>query len=241
MQSILITSYNEKAKEDYALNVCSDLRIDPFDINILEPKESKDKIGIEDVRILQKKMFLKPFRSPIKAALIKNAESLTPEAQNSLLKLIEEPPPNTIIILTASSKDSLLPTILSRCKIIELKDTAHEFSESEISQNLKILMSLSSAGIGEKLKLAQDLAKNLPAGRQGKEEAIVFLEKMILVSRQQMLTNIISLPDTQDEPAKSLRADQYLDILKSLQQTHTVLKTTNASPRLTLENLFLNL
>ncbi len=219
MQSILITSYNANTREDYALRICSDLHIDPFDITMLEPKETKAKIGIEDVRILQKKMFLKPFRSPIKAALIKNAELLTTEAQNSLLKLIEEPPAHTIIILTASNKDALLPTILSRCKIIELKDAAYEISEKEISQNLKTLMSLSSVGTGERLKLAQDLSKN-------KDEAIIFLEKMILAARKTLIETYSS---------------DYLNLLKSLQRTHTVLKTTNASPRLVLENLFLNL
>lgn len=228
MQSIIITSYNAKAKEDYALNMCFDLHIDPFDITILEPKETQSKIGIEDVRILQKKMFLKPFKSPIKAALIKNAESLTPEAQNSLLKLIEEPPLNTIIILIVSSKDILLPTILSRCKIIELKDIAPQISEKEIYQNIKTLMSLSSFGVAERLKLAHDLSKN-------KEEAIIFLEKMILVVRNELINHFAK------EKSPYFSISQYLNILVSFQQTHTILKTTNASPRLALENLLLNL
>ncbi len=232
MQSILITSYNEKPGEDYALSMCSELKIDPLDITILEPKETKSKIGIEDVRILQKKMFLKPFKSPIKAALIKNAELLTTEAQNSLLKLIEEPPNSTIIILTASNKDALLATILSRCKIIELKDTAHEFSESEISQNLKTLMSLSLAGAGERLKLAQDLSKN-------KEDAIIFLGKMILTTREALFETYRSTKlSTFNSQLSTLN---HLNYLTSFQKAHTVLSTTNASPRLTLENLFLNL
>lgn len=225
MQSIIITANSAQKREDHALSICSGLKIDPFDITILEPKEDKDKIGIEDVRILQKKMFLKPFKSPVKAALIKNAESLTPEAQNSLLKLIEEPPANTIIILTASSKDMLLSTILSRGKIIELKDESLNLSNREISQYLNILISLCSATIGERLKLAQDLAKN-------KEEAILWLEKMILIIRQKLISEVNN---------NNGAIEQLSNTLTSFQKTHTVFSTTNASPRLALENLFLGL
>jgi len=67
---------------------------------------------------LQQFLSLKPFVSLLRVALLANAERLTEAAQNCLLKTLEEPPPNTVLVLTTSYPDHLLPTCLSRCQII---------------------------------------------------------------------------------------------------------------------------
>lgn len=84
--------------------------------------QDKKAISIEDVRELQKFMQLKTIgKARIRrAAIIEQAEHLTTEAQNALLKLLEEPPADTIIILTASHIRALLPTIRSRVQLINL-------------------------------------------------------------------------------------------------------------------------
>lgn len=218
MQSFVISAKNQSAKEEYVKKICDDHHIDRFDIYALE--QEKGTIGIEEVRNLQKKLFFKPLKSPTKAVVVKNAENLTIIAQNALLKSLEEPPENTIIILTVSNKDLLLPTILSRCKIVELKERDVQLSQNEFSQYLNLLISLRSCEVGERLKLAQDMGKT-------KEEALSFLETITLAIRKEIIEQP-SLP-------------QYLNLLKSFQKTHTILQTTNANPRFTLETLFLNL
>ena len=65
---------------------------------------------------------LKPFKGKTKVVVIQSYESITKEAQNALLKVLEEPPANTLIIILTLKKEFLLPTILSRCKIINLKE-----------------------------------------------------------------------------------------------------------------------
>src|ERR1700724_442869 len=63
---------------------------------------------------------LKPFVAPLRVALLANAERMTEQAQNCLLKTLEEPPPNTVLVLTTAYPDHLLPTCLSRCQLIAL-------------------------------------------------------------------------------------------------------------------------
>jgi DNA polymerase-3 subunit delta' len=69
---------------------------------------------------LQQFLSLKPFVASMRVALLANAERMTEAAQNCLLKTLEEPPPNTVLILTTAYPDHLLPTCLSRCQIIGL-------------------------------------------------------------------------------------------------------------------------
>src|SRR2546421_1161316 len=69
---------------------------------------------------LQQFLSLKPFVALMRVALLANAERMTEAAQNCLLKTLEEPPPNTVLILTTAYPDHLLPTCLSRCQVIGL-------------------------------------------------------------------------------------------------------------------------
>lgn len=225
MQSLIVVSKNKKRGEEYTQNFCQYQKIEKFDISILE--RTGNTIGIEEIRNLQKTLFLKPLKKEgRKATIIKNAESLTVEAQNALLRVLEEPPPDTFIILITVNIDLLLTTILSRCKIIDLKDEA-PISEKEISQYLDLLISLPTTRVGERLKLAENASKT-------KEEAIIFLEKLIISTRRQLIKNVL-------DKKESVLISQYLNLLISFNKTYAKLCTTNANPRLTLENLLLNM
>ena len=221
MQSYLIAAKDKKAALKFVELECKNNKIGKFDLSIY----SFDKmVGIDDVRQIQKKLMLKPMMGKDKAIILETYNGITIEAQNGLLKVLEEPPNHTIIYITIQNKDLLLPTILSRCKIIELKNEASEVSEEEKAQYLNILGSLSKLGIGEKLKLAQDIAKN-------KGDASLWFEKMIMVGRQLLIENNY----------KYYNNYNFYNILASLNKTYTIIKTTNANQRLLLENLFLNL
>src|SRR5256714_12195550 len=67
---------------------------------------------------LQQFLSLKPFVAMLRVALLANAERMTEAAQNCLLKTLEEPPPNTVLVLTTAYPDHLLPTCLSRCQLV---------------------------------------------------------------------------------------------------------------------------
>lgn len=103
------------------------------DLIIIEPE--KNSIGISQIRELKKKIFQKPSLEKFNTVIILFADKLTLESQNSLLKLIEEPPEKAIIIMEGTSKASFIPTLLSRVVIHTVKNIKkHETQYTEISK-----------------------------------------------------------------------------------------------------------
>ena len=88
------------------------------DVHLISLEKSKKFLGIKDIKALQETAALKPVELNYKIFIFKDANRLSEEAFNSLLKTLEEPSPSSIIILLASSIDSLPETIVSRCQII---------------------------------------------------------------------------------------------------------------------------
>ncbi len=76
--------------------------------------ESKDSVSIDAVREIKKFLWQKPIASPKRTLILDEAEFLTTEAQNALLKVTEEPPASSLIIIVTSDVDALIPTITSR-------------------------------------------------------------------------------------------------------------------------------
>jgi DNA polymerase III gamma/tau subunit len=91
-------------------------------------KTDKNSIGIEEIRELLKHVSLKADNSYkyTRFILVKNADLLTVDAQNAVLKQIEELPERTIFMMVASSLDNMLPTIISRCYLIDLLPISQE-------------------------------------------------------------------------------------------------------------------
>ena len=75
---------------------------------------------------LQQFLSLKPFVAPIRVALLANVERMTEAAQNCVLKTLEEPPTNTVLVLTTAYPDHLLPTVLSRCQVVGLSSVGRD-------------------------------------------------------------------------------------------------------------------
>lgn len=84
------------------------------EIIVLEKEANEDSIKVEGVRKIYKKLYYKPQYGRKKVLIIKDADKLTEDAQAALLKIIEEPKKDLIIILVTSKKEDLLDTILSR-------------------------------------------------------------------------------------------------------------------------------
>ncbi|SRR6266568_991730 len=251
MVSFIIVAKEKKKREEYAKAFAKKQNIDPFDITLIEKdltsKPTTQSIGIEVVKQIQKKVFFKPIRSKSKLITIEDAQLLTPEAQNALLKVLEEPPAHTLIFLGTDSKEALLPTIISRCQIIELEEERKRLSEKTIEELNNFIETLPELSIGEKLKQAEQLAKD-------KDKAIKWIENLILVLRENMLENVILVneahPGSDSGPASpaSTRGERagmterdYFNIIKSFQSLHTLLKTTNVNPRFAIEHTLLSL
>jgi DNA polymerase-3 subunit delta' len=88
--------------------------------------DSKTEIGIDDIRGLQRMANLPPYEGKYRVFIIDDAEYLSTEAANSLLKILEEPPQSVVWLLLVSEEEHLLPTIISRCQRLELKPAPAE-------------------------------------------------------------------------------------------------------------------
>jgi DNA polymerase III, delta subunit len=210
MDSFLLTGPISKSKE-YAYDFLKKEKIDKLDITTVE---SEKAVGIALVKEFQKKIYLKPYKSDKKAVILQADQGLTTEAQNALLKVLEEPPANTIIIVLSQSSENILPTIISRCMVISM-ETENELTDTEKYE--KILGSLKSKGVGEKLRLAQDFSKD-------RETALEFLKNLLLASE-----NLLKYGDK-----------NMTRTVKLLHETYKEVKNTNTNLRLTMEHLFLS-
>jgi DNA polymerase-3 subunit delta' len=88
--------------------------------------DSKTEIGIDDIRALQHLANLPPYEGKYKVFIIDDAEYLSTEAANALLKILEEPPQRVVWLLLAAEEEHVLPTVISRCQRLELKPVPSE-------------------------------------------------------------------------------------------------------------------
>ncbi len=127
-------------------------------------KPEKDSIGIESIRRLHTFLHLRTTgksKSIRRMAIIENAQTLTVEAQNSLLKILEEPPEDTVILLTAVQSQNILATIYSRTRhVVILPPTMPEahnyFSTIASSAQIDKAYTLSSGEVGLMCMLLRD-------------------------------------------------------------------------------------
>jgi len=94
-------------------------------------------VGIEMIRDFERELALTPRNSPAKAGVLTDMDRATPEAQNALLKTLEEPPPHTYIIGTTRIPEALLPTIRSRMSVVRLTQVAQTFDTSILVKLLR--------------------------------------------------------------------------------------------------------
>lgn len=131
------------------------------DFVLLEP--DANSIKISQIRQMQENVYKKPIVSNKKVFIIDNSDRMTEEAQNSLLKTLEEPPEYIIIILITSNENKLLNTIKSRCiKInfnnIDTKDIIDYISKEQIMKKPSdSLLKMCNGSIGKLIKINQNV------------------------------------------------------------------------------------
>ncbi|OGN08914.1 MAG: hypothetical protein A3J46_02540 [Candidatus Yanofskybacteria bacterium RIFCSPHIGHO2_02_FULL_41_11] len=158
----LFVGQDLKGKRLFAEDICMLLTGKNFDNNpdlrLIQPDTEKDiyKIYIEDIRDLKYFMSFKPYSSKYKLAVIDNADAMTIEAANSLLKILEEPPAKSVFFIL-SSKPRLLPkTVLSRCETVVFPPKP-EIQTEEMNKALTELRKVAKQGMAERIKYAKKL------------------------------------------------------------------------------------
>jgi len=102
------------------------------DLSVVTPETEGNIIKVGQVRELQRTLSLTPYEARYRVALLLNFQLANANAQNALLKTLEEAPPSVILLLTADAADSLLPTISSRCEILRLRPVPVEVLEEAL-------------------------------------------------------------------------------------------------------------
>ena len=100
--------------------------------------EKPNSVGVEDIRKITGDIAIKPYSSPRKIYILNEAEKMTVQAQNALLKTLEEPPEYAVIMLLTTNVDALLPTILSRCVLLTMKPVSDELVKRFLMKELMI-------------------------------------------------------------------------------------------------------
>ena len=108
------------------------------DLHLVAPETDGGMIKVDQIRDLQRSLILTPYEAKYRIALLLNFQRANANAQNALLKTLEEAPRKVILLLTADSTESLLPTISSRCEILPLRPTSIETLTSVLNEQEKL-------------------------------------------------------------------------------------------------------
>lgn len=101
--------------------------------------EKPNTISVDDIRAqVNNDVAIKPYSSKYKVYIINEAEKMTTQAQNAILKTLEEPPAYAVILLLVSNMNSLLPTILSRCVTLNMKPVRDELVRKFLMEELQV-------------------------------------------------------------------------------------------------------
>ena len=120
------------------------------DLHTIVPEKGKKTIGVDVMRDAIGEVGVKSFEGTTKALIIPQAELMTPAAQNCLLKTLEEPPQDTVFFLITDQPGTLLPTIVSRCRVLRF----HPLSTADCEKRL-IALGQSPRDAARKAQMAE--------------------------------------------------------------------------------------
>ncbi|GAB4337168.1 MAG: AAA family ATPase [Calditrichia bacterium] len=163
-------------------------------------------IGIDTIRDLKNEAKFKLYEGRKKVFIISEADEMRPEAANALLKMLEEPPDNVMLILTTSKIHRLLPTIRSRCQLVHFPKLPGDFALKVLQrylqpppENLPKILRLAQ----DNIKLAFDFVEQDVL--EMRNDAVDFLRKLVLIEKSRDLQEHINkITDSKDRKAMGL-------------------------------------
>jgi len=227
-------------------------------IDTLELEDDKNSIKIEDVRKIIERCSMTG-QSKYKIFLIQSIERMTNEAANSFLKVLEEPPPKTVFILTTNSVRDLLPTIISRVRTIKFNHFSANYLEEKLislypdfsPETIKQISLLSMGKSGKALHLIEN-PDSLAAYMKVYRDVQDFLGHKNIVDRFSYVEDIsgekkdialflnILTHILRSKLLEGERDEKYINTLSKIEEAGILLKR-NINVRLVLENLMLAL
>ena len=129
------------------------------DMHEIVPEKGKQTISVDVVRGVIEEVGVQSFEGGVKALLCPQAEKMTPQAQNCLLKTLEEPPQGTVFFLITDQPGALLPTIVSRCRTVRFHPLDFDAAKArlmalgETEQNAAVKARMSEGCVGQALEI----------------------------------------------------------------------------------------
>lgn len=172
--------------------------------------EKAGTISVDDIRVqVGNDVVIKPYSSPYKIYIVPEAEKMTSQAQNALLKTLEEPPAYVVILLLTSNVNSLLPTILSRCVVLNMKPVADSLIRKFLMEKMEVT------------DYRAEVCVAFARGNVGKAKALATSEEFEKVKREALsLLKYIKEMELSEMVAAVKRANEfklevndYLDII----------------------------
>ncbi|KUK76505.1 MAG: DNA polymerase III [candidate division WS6 bacterium 34_10] len=199
---------------------------DSPDIHILNP-EDKNSIGIEEVKELQQSMRFKPFQEEVQVGIILNAQKLTHQAQNSMLKSLEDSSETSVYILCVDNEKNLLPTIRSRGVILYPKreeggEGEVPVDKSDIENVMETFFDLSPI---EQFNIIEEYSEN-------KEISLTFINGLEETLREELELDI--------KNGNIDSSQRNLEFLKVVEKSREKI-SSNCNRKLTLEAMIMQL
>lgn len=185
MHALLVTGATHEKRQEVIAQQIADWQVTLHDVVTLALVEDTSSIGIAEVRAFQKRLTLTPYESPYTVGIIHDMDALTIEAQNSLLKTLEEPPPHTRIIGEAPTDGTLLPTVLSRMQRISLH--TQSIPEAESHEALAFMDELIKLSTGAKLARVEPLTPTKEAASAWVDATIAAWETNLHLEKDAIL------------------------------------------------------
>lgn len=186
--------------------------------------EKPNTISVDDIRAqVNNDVAIKPYSSKYKVYIINEAEKMTPQAQNAILKTLEEPPAYAVIMLLVSNVNTLLPTILSRCVVLNMKPVRDELVKKYLMEELQIpdykadvCVAFARGNVGKaKLLASSEEFENVKA------EALSLLKYTKDMEIQEIVSAIKKISEYK------LEINDYLDIMSIWYRDVLLFKATN--------------
>ena len=218
------------------------------DFSVIEPEEGLVKI--DQIREMQRKIVEKPIISNKKVYIINEADTMKTEAQNCLLKTLEEPPEYVTIVLICSNENNLLSTIKSRCtrmhfESIETEEIKKYLKENYPQENInENIIDLAQGSIAKAIKLKenQNLYENL-------EKILIELPKKDLIDIIQMSEEIYKSKEEINSILEymnvlalklSKKNINYIKCIETIEETKKRLKA-NSNYDMCIDNMLFNI
>jgi len=195
--------------------------------------EKPNTIGVDDVRSqINNDIAIKPYSSPYKIYIMNEAEKMTPQAQNALLKTLEEPPEYGVIFLLTTNVNSMLQTILSRCVVLNMKPVRDEVMREYLMGQLKVpdyraevCIAFARGNVGKAKMLAT--SEDFETIR---DEAISLLKYIVDMDTTEVVAAIKKISEHQ------MDISDYFDIISIWYRDVLLYKATNDVGHLVFKN-----